>query len=222
MQRVAALPPVVAAPRGLSINRDDVGVIVAQAADPAQEAGLEQLRVKCCEHVAQRIVARDAAFVAVEAPEERQMLRPPTASSRRSRPPRRWSQTTPEAGFPGVDTILWHADVDREGRRSDPTERCRLGSPSGASFDEAPYELDFQPRRKLPPALQAIALGATTHRAIAAALNARGSVPHGVGSGTTALCETCWPAHELWAFLTAENCDKATHAHPRLDYLVQR
>ena len=77
MQGVAALPPVVATPRGLPINGDDVGVGVAQAADPGQEAGFEQLRVQGCEHVAQRIVARDAAFVAVEASEERQMLRPP-------------------------------------------------------------------------------------------------------------------------------------------------
>ncbi len=77
MQGIAALPPVVAAPRGLPIDGDDVGVIVAQAADPGQEAGFEQLRVQGCEHVAQRIVARDAAFVAVEAPEKPQMLRPP-------------------------------------------------------------------------------------------------------------------------------------------------
>jgi hypothetical protein len=47
------------------------------AAAPGLEASFEQLRVQGCDHVAQRIVARDTAFVAVEAPEERQMLRPP-------------------------------------------------------------------------------------------------------------------------------------------------
>ena len=66
-----------ATPRGLPIDGDDVGIGVAQAADPGLEAGLEQLRVKRGKHVAQRIVARDAVFVAVEAPEERQMLGSP-------------------------------------------------------------------------------------------------------------------------------------------------
>src|SRR4029077_20903690 len=66
MQGIAALAPVVAAPRGLAVNGDDVGVGVDQAADPGLEAGLEQLRIQCGEHVAQCIVARDAAFVAVE------------------------------------------------------------------------------------------------------------------------------------------------------------
>jgi hypothetical protein len=32
------------------------------------------------------------------------------------------------------------------------------GSHREASIDEAPYESDFQPRRKLPPSIQAIAL----------------------------------------------------------------
>ena len=77
MQGIAALAPVVAASGGLSINGDDVGVGVDQAADPGLEAGLEQRRIQCGEHVAQCIVARDAAFVAVEASEERQMLGSP-------------------------------------------------------------------------------------------------------------------------------------------------
>ena len=46
VQRIAALPPVVAATRGLPIDGDDIGVTVAQAADPGLEAGLEQLRVQ--------------------------------------------------------------------------------------------------------------------------------------------------------------------------------
>src|SRR3984957_5506185 len=61
MQGIAALPPVVAAPRGFAIDGDNVGVIVSQVADPGQEAGLEQLRVQGREHVTQRVVARDAA-----------------------------------------------------------------------------------------------------------------------------------------------------------------
>jgi hypothetical protein len=44
---------------------------VAQIADPGQQAGFEQLRVPRRKHVAQRIVAGDAVFVASE---ERQML----------------------------------------------------------------------------------------------------------------------------------------------------
>ena len=74
VQRVTAFAPVVAAPRGLAVNGDDFGVIIAQPADPGEEAGFEQFRVQRREHVAQCIVAGDAAFVAVEAPEERQML----------------------------------------------------------------------------------------------------------------------------------------------------
>ena len=66
-----------AASRDLAVNRDDVRVTVAQAIDPGQKAGFEQLRVQCREHVAQRIVAGDAAVIAVEASEERQMLGSP-------------------------------------------------------------------------------------------------------------------------------------------------
>ena len=76
MQGIAALAPVVAAPRGLAVNGDDVGVGVDQAADPGLEAG-RQLRYQCGEHVAQCIVARDPAFVAVDVLEERQMLGSP-------------------------------------------------------------------------------------------------------------------------------------------------
>ena len=63
-----------------------------------------------------------------------------------------------------MDTIPWHADAGREGRRSDPTERCRPGSPSEASIDEAPYKSDFQPRRKLPPLFKRLPWQAETRR----------------------------------------------------------
>src|ERR1700679_64684 len=77
MQGIATLPPVVAASRGFPINGDDVGGIVAQVADPGQEAGFEQFRVQRREYVTQRVMARDAALEAVETSEERQMLRSP-------------------------------------------------------------------------------------------------------------------------------------------------
>lgn len=77
MQGIAALAPVMAAPRGLAINGDDLGIIVAQAADPGHEAGFKQLRVQRREHVTQHIVARDAAFVGVKASEKGQMLDAP-------------------------------------------------------------------------------------------------------------------------------------------------
>ena len=69
VQRVAALPSVMTAPGGLSIDGDDVGIIVAQAIDPGQEAGFEQLRVKGGENIAQRVMAGDAFIIRVEAAE---------------------------------------------------------------------------------------------------------------------------------------------------------
>src|SRR5882757_3136513 len=73
MQGIAAPPPVMAAPRGFPIDRDDVRVVVAQSASPGEEAGFEQVWVQCREHIAQRVVAGDVVFVTVKPPEERQM-----------------------------------------------------------------------------------------------------------------------------------------------------
>ena len=77
MQRVTPLAPVMAAPRGLAVDGDDPGVIVAQAAHPGEEAGLEQFRVQMREHVAQRVVAGDAVRVRVKTAEERHALPSP-------------------------------------------------------------------------------------------------------------------------------------------------
>ena len=44
----------------------------------------------------------------------------------------------------------------------------------------------------LPMVRQIQAAGATTHRAIAEALNARASAPLGMASGVSARCRTCW------------------------------
>ena len=118
MQGVAALPSVVAAPRGLAINGDDVGVTVAQAADPGLEAGLEQRRVQGCEHVAWP----NAAFITVEAPEERQMLGSPQrrldelscdggSRTERSAATRRHAQATGQAVEIEIGA-LQHADLD--------------------------------------------------------------------------------------------------------------
>jgi hypothetical protein len=77
VQRRAALAAGVGAPRGLAVDRDEVGRRLAQALDPAREARLEQLGVEGGDHLAQRVVARDAVPVGQEAAQERQVLLAP-------------------------------------------------------------------------------------------------------------------------------------------------
>jgi hypothetical protein len=61
-----------------------------------------------------------------------------------------------------VDTIPWHADVltwiGKGGEVIQQGDAGR-GSHRQASIDEAPYESDFQPRRKLPPPFKRLPWG---------------------------------------------------------------
>ena len=50
-----------------------------------------------------------------------------------------------------MDTIPWHADVDRKGGEVIQQGDAGRGSHREASIDEASYELDFQPRREATP-----------------------------------------------------------------------
>jgi hypothetical protein len=67
----------VGAPRGLAVDGDQVGLRLAQALGPAREAALEQLRVERRDHLAERVVARDAVPVGQEAAREGQVLATP-------------------------------------------------------------------------------------------------------------------------------------------------
>jgi hypothetical protein len=110
-----------------------------------------QSGVQGCQHVAQRIVAQDAFFVAVEASEERQMLRPP-------------QRRLDEVVCPGErrgqhqkqdfrEWIQYLGMLTRIGKGGEVIQQgdAGRGRPRQASIDEAPYETNFQPRRKLPP-----------------------------------------------------------------------
>ena len=59
MQRLAILGFIVRAPRGLAVDGDDVGIVVAQAGDPVHEARFEQLRIERVDDIGQGVVARD-------------------------------------------------------------------------------------------------------------------------------------------------------------------
>jgi hypothetical protein len=55
MRRLASFGAVVAAPRGLSINRDQVRRAIAKVFHPVLKANPEQLRIDGREHVAHRL-----------------------------------------------------------------------------------------------------------------------------------------------------------------------
>ena len=77
MQGHAALGAGVAAARGLAINRDNIGHVVAQTLDPGEEAGLEHLRIDGGDDVAQGIVAGNATLIGLEAAQEAHVLLAP-------------------------------------------------------------------------------------------------------------------------------------------------
>lgn len=77
MQGLAALAAGVAATRGLAVDRDQVGLRLAQAFHPGREAALEQIRIERREHVAEGIMARHAAPVGQEAAQQAQLLLAP-------------------------------------------------------------------------------------------------------------------------------------------------
>src|SRR3954471_4803496 len=77
VQGITPPAPGVGAPRGLAVDGDQVGFRLAQALDPAREAALEQLRVERRDHLAERVVARDAVPVGQEAAQEGQVLATP-------------------------------------------------------------------------------------------------------------------------------------------------
>ena len=70
VQRLAPLPSVVAAPRGLAIDRDDLRGTVAEVFNPGEEATFEQAGVDGREHVAQCVVAGNAVLVREETAEK--------------------------------------------------------------------------------------------------------------------------------------------------------
>ena len=77
VQGTAPLAPGVGAARGLAVDGDQVGLGLAQALDPSRKARLEQLGIERGEHLAQRVVARNAVPVGQEAAQEGQVLPAP-------------------------------------------------------------------------------------------------------------------------------------------------
>ena len=63
-----------AAARGLAVDGDEVGLGLAQALDPAHEAGLEQPGIERGDHLAQRVVARHPVLARQEATEKGEVL----------------------------------------------------------------------------------------------------------------------------------------------------
>ncbi len=77
MQRLASLGTRMAAPRGLAIDGDDLGIAVAQGLDPACEASLEEVGIERVDHVVERVVRRDAALVGQETAQKVEALLTP-------------------------------------------------------------------------------------------------------------------------------------------------
>jgi hypothetical protein len=77
VQGAAALGARMAAPRGLAVDGDRLRPGNTQSLDPVGKAGLEQGRVDGCDHLAKRVVARDAVCKRQEAAQERQVLAAP-------------------------------------------------------------------------------------------------------------------------------------------------
>src|SRR3954451_18483543 len=63
-------------PRGLAVDCDHIRPRYAQSLDPVAEAGFEQVRVDGDDHLAQRVVAREAARRAETAQEGQVLLAP--------------------------------------------------------------------------------------------------------------------------------------------------
>jgi hypothetical protein len=70
MQRSLSKGPVAAARRGLSIDRQEVGIVRPGLAHPASEGGREQARLKPFQNNVQPTVAWHAVFVRQITPEE--------------------------------------------------------------------------------------------------------------------------------------------------------
>ena len=77
---------------------------VAQALDPGQETGLEQVRVERVDHVVERVVRRDPALVGQEPAQKIKPLLTPQRRSRRNPPSRPAWRTAPGTGSPAADT----------------------------------------------------------------------------------------------------------------------
>jgi len=77
MQRFAALVAGMRAPRRLAVDRDDIGIAGAQSLDPGRKAALEQVGINRPDHLAQRVVARDAVHKRPQAAQKRQMALAP-------------------------------------------------------------------------------------------------------------------------------------------------
>ena len=75
MQGIAALG--LGPPRGLAVDRHDVGRALAQALDPGGEALGEERRRQRVHHVVQRVVRGDATFVGQEPAQELQLAPAP-------------------------------------------------------------------------------------------------------------------------------------------------
>lgn len=77
MQRPAASGAVVAAPRRLPVNRHDLGLVFARLLNPGCERLLEQGRVQRRDHVAERVMARNASRIGQKPSQEADLAPPP-------------------------------------------------------------------------------------------------------------------------------------------------
>ena len=77
MQGGPALGLGVAAPGGLAVDGDEVGLGLAQAVDPGGEAGLEEVGVERVDDVVQGVVRRQAPRIGQETTQEAQALLAP-------------------------------------------------------------------------------------------------------------------------------------------------
>ncbi len=75
MQRVVFATP--CPTRGLAVDGNDVGFVLAQALDPGGEAGAEEVGVERIDDVVERVVRRDAVAERQQAAQEGELLPAP-------------------------------------------------------------------------------------------------------------------------------------------------
>jgi hypothetical protein len=118
-------------------------------ADPGQEAGFEQLRVQRSEHVTQRIVTRDATFIAVEASENARCSAPERRLHEVARAGNRRCRNQKQNFWQWIRDLGVLSRIRRRGEVIQQRD-ADLADHGKASIDEVSYKSNFQPRRKLP------------------------------------------------------------------------
>ena len=151
VQRVPLAAPRPA--RGLAIDGDDVGFVLAQTLDPGREGLREQRAVERVQHVVERVMRRNALREGQHPPQKPQLLAPPVADLDEILRPRQ--RRTQDQEHDLGQRIHHLAPLARIGKRRKVVEKRRAGH-AETSIREVSHE-SRKPNLGNPYAVQAIA-----------------------------------------------------------------